>query len=151
MRKVAALWCIIGLFGWVTAASAQTPMAPTAAPVTKYDGTYAFVTQTMVNETYLAGDTRPGRCRNRRASSPLIIVNGQAHFTTAAGIRVEGTVEPQGELAMRYPPTPNARCSGCTAGIERSLSGTIGSDGAVRARDIGYWCSHDMTWQKHAK
>ena len=57
MKKAAVMRFTLGLFAYLAAANAQTPSPPT--PVTKYDGTYAFVSSTKVNETYT--DTCSGR------------------------------------------------------------------------------------------
>ena len=87
MRKwIGWLW-IVGLFGLVAAAGAQTPSPPAAT--TQFDGTYAFVSATKVSETYTTGATEHIiRCGDYTAGGPLTIVNGRAYY--------EGTVGSQG-------------------------------------------------------
>jgi hypothetical protein len=64
----------------LAAADAQTPSPPA---VTQFDGTYAFVSSTRVNETYaVPGSNRIGQwgrsARAERIRPPLTIANGQA-------------------------------------------------------------------------
>jgi hypothetical protein len=73
MYKAVGLMWIAGFFGLLAAADAQTP-SPSAA-TTQFDGTYAFVSATTLNETFMAGGTRPGQCPERKAAS-LTIVRG---------------------------------------------------------------------------
>ena len=104
MRKHIGWWWIIGLFAMV-AANAQTPQPPT--PVTKYDGAYAFVSATKVNETFTTlGAERLRRCGDLW-EGPLTIVNGHARYDDQ-----EGTVGPHGELAMRLDPEPVGKGGG---------------------------------------
>jgi hypothetical protein len=56
----------------------------------------------------------------------------------------EGTVGSQGELAMKYA-APVHRDS---VGVERTISGRIDGNGTARARQMGYYCSYDLVWQK---
>ncbi len=148
MYKAVGLLWIAGFFGSVAAADAQTPSPPAAT--TQFDGTYAFVSATKVNETYT---TRPGnrigQCPDRKMPS-LIIVNGQARrYSKGDLVTFQGTVGPQGELLMRSAPTPTK--FGSTPGIEVIVSGRIGIDGTVRARQTSYRCNYDLTWQKLTK
>ena len=98
-KSIKWLW-IAGIFGCSEAAIAQTPPVSTAG--TKFDGTYAFVSSTKLNENYMTGTTRIGQCSDRRVG-PLTIINGQAryNYNHALDWKVEGTVGSQGELAMR--------------------------------------------------
>jgi hypothetical protein len=79
MGKDSKSWCIVGFFGLVGAATAQTPLTPAAT--TQFDGTYAFVSATTLNQTFMAGGTRPGQCPERKAG-PLTIVRGQARYSS---------------------------------------------------------------------
>jgi hypothetical protein len=135
------LW-IFGAFGLIAAANAQTASPPSAS--TQYDGTYAFVSATKVNETYMTTrTTRVGQCPDRKAAS-LIIANGEARLPV-----FEGTVGPQGELFMRRHAEPVKR--GITPGVEAAISGRIDGNGTIRARQTGYGCSYDLVWQKETK
>jgi hypothetical protein len=144
-KPIGWLW-IAGFFSLVAAANAQTPSSSAAG--IKYDGTYAFVSSTKVNETYMTtGTTRIGRCGGLPPRGPLTIVNGHARYNLQ-----EGTVGSQGELAMRFlAPSPFGRCGGCSPGVEIITRGRIDGNGTVRARRIGYYCSHDLVWQKVSK
>ena len=85
-----------------------------------------------------------GQCPYRRAG-PLTIVNGQARYTSATGRQLEGTVGPQGELALRFVAPPG---SGGYRPIELTVSGSIDGAGTVRARQSSNSCSYDFIWQK---
>ena len=148
-KHIGWLW-IVGFFGLVPAANAQT-VAPSAAN-TQFDGNYAFVSATKVNETYTTTwTTRMGQCGDIRKLGKLTIVNGQARYSgfgrvTKAGF--EGTVGSQGELAMRLAATPATRGAGASPGVEIIINGKIDSNGAVHARQMSYGCSYDLIWQK---
>lgn len=109
----------------------------------RFDGKYTFFSATNVNEWTDPSHTR--RCGRMRNAGPLVIVKGRANFTTAKGYLVEGTVGQQGDLAMRYPVDPEV------PGYVRPVVGRIDSNGTVRARQSGNWCSHDFTWQREPK
>ena|SRR5215472_5316098 len=120
--------------------------------VTQFDGTYAFVSATNVNETFMAGGTRPGQCPERKAES-LTIVEGQARYSSrrvngTARLILEGTVGPQGELAMRREPEPTGRGGGIDPGLEFYAYGRIASTGTARVRQTGSRCSFEFTWQR---
>lgn len=140
---------IVGFFGLIAAVNAQTASPPAAT--TQFDGTYAFVSATKVNETYTTRVTnRLGRCGDY-TGRPLTIANGQARYPgrgrlTSAGF--EGAVGPRGELALRLASTPATRAAGASPGVEIVINGKIVSNGTVRARQIGYGCSYDLIWQK---
>ena len=143
MRRWIGLLGIVGFFGLVTAADAQPPSASTVG--TQFDGTYRLVSSARVNKSYVTrGGGRIGQCPDRRAG-PLTIVQGQAKYTSATGRPLEGTVGPQGELAMRYIAPPSG--SGYRP-IELAVSGSIDGAGVVRARQLSSSCSYDFVWQK---
>jgi hypothetical protein len=103
MDKVIGLLCIIASFGLLAAANAQTSSPPT--PNTQFDGTYAFISATRVNETYaVPGSNRIGQCggtaKANRLRAPLTIANGQAQYTDVNSHQFEGTVSSQGELGL---------------------------------------------------
>ena len=143
MRSAIGLLGIVGLVGSLAAANAQTP-----PPSTAFDGTYAVVSSTKVNETYTERSGRLGQCPNRRPG-PLHIINDQARYTTATGDKLRGSVGPQGQLAMRIITPPNS--AGAYRPVEINLSGNIDGSGTVRARQIGNSCSYDFVWQKQPR
>src|ERR1700737_2810136 len=105
MQKHIGWLLTAGFFGLLAGASAQTPSP--AGAITEYDGTYAPVSATKVNEPYFAlGTNRIGQCPDYPRLNPLIIVNGQARrYRNQGELFAEGTVGPHGELTMRYLPT----------------------------------------------
>jgi hypothetical protein len=145
MRSSIGLLGIVGFVGSLAAANAQTP--PPAAAATAFDGTYRLVSSAAVNPTYTTRKGQTGQCQYRKAR-PLHIVNGRAHYTTATGYRVGGTVGPQGELAMRVLAPAN---SGGSQPISLNVSGNIDASGTARVRQIGYGCSYDFVWQKQTQ
>ena len=141
-RNIESLW-IAGWFGLAAAAHAQTPLSSIAG--TKFDGTYAFVSATKVNETYTTMVTNHIlRCPDRRAARPLVIVNSRARLHL-----YEGTVDSKGDLEMRNTPQPIK--FGTLPGTEVTISGRIDADGMVRARQVGFNCNYDLTWRKIPK
>ena len=152
MQKAIGFVWIVGSFGCVAAANAQTASPPAAS--TQFDGTYGFVSATKLTETYATrGSHRVGQCGDY-TGRPLTIANGQARYPgrgrlTAAGF--EGTVGPQGELAMRLAATPATRGAGASPGVEIIINGKIDSNGAVHARQMSYGCSYDLIWQKQSR
>jgi hypothetical protein len=131
-------------------ANAQAASPPAAGD--RFDGTYAFVSATTLNETYMTTwRTRMGRCGDIRKLGPLTVSNGQARYSgfgpvTKAGF--EGTIGPQGELAMKLAATPASKSS---LGVEIITRGTINGNGSVHARQIGRSCSYDLVWQKETR
>jgi hypothetical protein len=136
-RRIGLLW-IVGFFGLVAAAEAQTPPSTAAAP---FDGTYRLVSSAKVNDMYTTKKGLMAQCPDRRPG-PLRIVHGRARYTSATGYRVRGAVGPQGELALRSS-TP-----GGSRPIEINVNGTIDAAGTVRARQISNACNYDFVWQK---
>jgi hypothetical protein len=119
MHNPAGLLGAVGFFGLIATAHAQTAPRPTAS--TQFDGTYAFVSATTLNETYLAGGTRLGQCPERKAES-LTIVRGQTQYSSRrvngpARLKLEGTVGSQGELAMRRELEPEGSHGGSNPGL----------------------------------
>jgi hypothetical protein len=146
MHKSAGLLWIAGLFGLLAAADAQTPSPPTAT--SQFDGTYRFVSSSNVNEIYMAGIARVGRCPDNKKAGTLHIMNGQVLLSNGPDYRYEGTVGPQGELAMRLTSPAPGHHAGSTPGLEIMVSGKIDRNGTVRARRMDYRCSYDFIWQK---
>lgn len=147
-KSVRLLW-IIGLFGLVAAANANAQTPSPSPPVTKYDGKYAFVSGTKVNDTYTAGTGRAGPCPGNKKARALTIMNGQARLFNGPNYYYKGTVGPQGQLAMRL--EVPASCSKCSLGVEIEVSGTVDGDGTIRARRTDYRCAYDLIWQKAVK
>jgi hypothetical protein len=145
MRRSIGFLAIVGFVGSLAMASAQTP--PPAGAATAFDGTYRLVSSAAVNPTYTTRKGQTGQCPSRKAR-PLHIVNGKAHYTTASGYRIGGTVGPQGELAMRVLAPAN---SGGSQPISLNVSGNIDASGTARVRQLGYGCSYDFVWQKQTQ
>jgi hypothetical protein len=137
-RQIGLLW-IVGFFGLLAAADAQTPSSSTAG--VPFNGTYRFVSSAKVNESYTARGGQMAQCPARRAG-PLHIVNGQARYTSATGYPLKGTVGAQGELTMQ------AVARGQYSPIEINVSGTVDGTGTIRARQTSNSCSYDFVWQK---
>ena len=141
MQKHLSWLPVVGLFGVLAAANAQTP--PAAAGAGSYDGNYRLVSSANVNTTYTTRKGQTAPCPTRRAG-PLHITNGKARYTTATGLRVRGTVGPQGELAMRA----EAPSQWGTQPIDLSVSGTVDASGTARVRQLSHSCSYDFVWHK---
>jgi hypothetical protein len=107
----------------------------------RFDGTYRLVSSAKVSETYTDKGGNTGICPNR-AAGPLTIARGQARYTSETGRQLNGTVGPQGELAMR------AIEPGSSRAVELRVNGTVDAAGAARARQLGFGCSYDFVWQK---
>jgi hypothetical protein len=141
MQKNIGLTLIVVFLIPFAATNAQTPAPETAA--TKFDGTYAMVSATKLNETYASTGCYTntiGQCRDFNRS-PLVITSGQVHYRNWTG-----TVGPQGELSMRRTHAVRDFCQG-----EPTMVGSIDGAGTARARRTGYWCSYDVVWQKVTK
>jgi hypothetical protein len=141
MQKTIGWACAAGFCGLVAVADAQAP--PPAAAGSPYDGTYRMVSSANVNATYTTRKGLTGPCPSRRAGL-LHIVNGRVRYTTATGLRVRGTIGPQGELAMRA----QAPSKWGSNPIDVSVSGTVDGNGTVRVRQLSHSCSYDFVWQK---
>ncbi len=143
--------CIAIFTGFAFSTIAQTQPAPT--PVTKYDGTYNFVSQVKLNETFMTtGSGRIRRCSDPPLKTrPLRIANGQARYTSPRGLQFEGWVGQEGDLEMRILPTPSGVSGRGSPGIEETLDGKIDRNGSIRARRIGYNCSYLIVFQKTSR
>jgi hypothetical protein len=141
MRRRIGLLSIVGFFGLIAVADAQTP-SPTAGA--SFDGTYRLVSSVKLNKTYVSRKGQTGLCPDRTAG-PLTIAQGQARYTSATGYQLEGTVGPQGELAMRAIAPP---IGGGSQPIEINVSGRIDGTGTVRARQSTRSCRYDFVWRK---
>jgi hypothetical protein len=144
MGKRIGLLGVVGFFGLLATANAQTPSPP--APGASFDGTYRFVSSAKVSPTYTTRNGQMGFCPDRRPG-PLHVANGRARYTAATGYRLTGTAGPQGELAMRVIAPPNTSNAGSRF-IDITANGQIDGAGMARARQLGGSCSYDFVWQK---
>jgi hypothetical protein len=142
-KHIGWMW-VAGFCSFLAAANAQTP--PPAAAGSSYDGTYRLVSSANVNATYTSRKGRTAPCPARRAG-PFHIANGEARYTTATGLRVRGTVGPQGELAMQA----EAPSRWGSNPVDLSVSGSVDGSGAVHVRQLSHSCSYDFIWQKAAR
>ena len=143
MRKHIARLSMIGFFGLLAAANAQTAPAPNA-----FDGTYRPVSWAKVNATYTDKTGRMAPCPNRRPG-PLHIANGEVRYTTSSGYKLRGTVSQQGHLAMGLVAPGNAGNAGAQS-LNLNTNGQIDSTRTVRVRQIGASCSYDFASQKQS-
>jgi hypothetical protein len=142
MRRQIGLLSIVGFFGFLAAANAQTTSASTAG--TAFDGTYHFVSSAKVNPMYTAMNGRMAPCPDR-TPGPLNIQNGQARYTAESGHELQGTVGPNGELEMGMIPVT---VGGSRPMEMRAAATGIDSAGTVRLRQVGSACAYDFVWQK---
>jgi hypothetical protein len=139
-RKIGGL-VVVGFFGTLAAANAQTPTGT-------YDGTYAPVSAKKVTTTYTTRGGQTGFCPELTAG-PLTVSQGRAQYTTATGHILAGTVGPQGQLAMGSEAPPSS--GGGYRPVVTNVTGSINVNGYARARQIGNSCSYDFLWQKEAR
>jgi len=144
MQKHLAWLPVAGLFGVLAAANAQT--LPATAGGGSYGGNYRLVSSANVNTTYTTRKGQTAPCPSRRAG-PLHITSGQARYTTATGLKVRGTVGPQGELAMQA----EAPSKWGTQPIDLSVNGKVDASGSAHVRQLSHSCSYDFVWQKAAR
>jgi hypothetical protein len=144
MGKRIGLLGVVGFFGLLATANAQTPSPP--ARGASFDGTYRFVSSAKVSPTYTTRNGQMGFCPDRRPG-PLHVANGRARYTAATGYRLTGTAGPQGELAMRVIAPPNSSNAGSRF-IDITANGQIDGAGMARARQLGGSCSYDFVWQR---
>jgi hypothetical protein len=142
MRMRIGLLSVVGFFGLLATANAQTTSTSTAA--TAFDGTYRFVSSAKVNPMYTAMNGRMAPCPDR-TPGPLTIQNGQARYTAESGHELQGAVGPNGELEMRMTPVT---VGGSRPMEMRAAAAEIDSAGTVRLRQVGSACAHDFVWQK---
>jgi hypothetical protein len=140
MTKHIALLSTVAFVGLIAAADAQT--APPATGAT-YDGKYRLVSSANVNEMYTSYNGHSAMCPHRKPG-PLHIEGGRAHYMTATGYRLGGTVGPQGELTMRSEMVASSRPARIQA------SGTVDGSGTARVRQKASACSYDFVWQKQS-
>jgi hypothetical protein len=141
MLRQTSLLGIIGFFGLIATAGAQTPSPATRGA---FDGTYRVVSSAKVNQMYTAKKGQMAQCPDR-VPGPLTIVQGRARYTSATGYRLRGRVGAQGELAMR------STAPGMSRPIDINLNGNIDAAGTVHARQISNACNYDFVWQKASK
>ena len=141
MPRPIGLLSIVGFFGLLAVANAQTAPAPTA-----FDGTYRPVSWTKANAMYTDKTGRMAPCPNRRPG-PLHIANGEVRYTTASGYKLRGTVGPQGQLTLGLVAPGNARNAGART-LDLNSSGQIDNTGTARVHQSGASCSYDFAWQK---
>jgi hypothetical protein len=152
MRKGIWALCLVALAGCTAAeappptpiAAPAPPPAAAAIPGGGLDGTYAFVSSTKLNATYRTRGGLMGTCGDR-TTGPLTIGQGQAQYTTETGVRLSGSVGPQGELSLRALQTPGP--NGYQP-LDIIVSGNIAADGTARARQTANSCSYEFTWRK---
>jgi hypothetical protein len=142
MRKQVGLQSIVGFFGLLAAANAQPPSSSAAGA--SFDGTYRLISSTKVNDMYTSYNGQMGRCPDRKPG-PVHIMGGRAHYTTATGYRLEGTVGSQGELTMR------SEMVGSSRPARLQASGIVDGSGTVHVRQRASACSYDFVWQKQSK
>jgi hypothetical protein len=141
MRRQIGLLSIVGFFGLLATADAQTPRASTAG--TAFDGTYQVVSSTKVNQMHTSskGDMAP--CPDR-TPGPLTITHGQALYAAESGYQIGGKVGPNGGLEMRH----QSVGGGGSRPLEMRAVAQIDNTGTIHARQIGAGCSYDYVWQK---
>lgn len=143
-KHVLASTLAIGLLA-VTGVSAQTLTAVNPPASTQFDGTYAFVSGTKLNETFTTTATAHVlQCPDWKGGR-LLITNGHAQYPRINPV-YDGTVGPQGDLMMRFNATAVTR--GESPGVERTIVGIIDGTGMVRTRMTGYYCRYDLIWRK---
>src|SRR5215471_2013941 len=81
MRRRIGSLSIVGFFGLVATAAAQTPPSTAGA---SFDGTYRFVSSARVNPNYTTRNGQMGQCPDRRAG-PLHVAKGRMRYTTTTG------------------------------------------------------------------
>lgn len=137
MKKHIGLLSIFGVLGLIGSAGAQAPSA--AEP--SFDGTYRLVSSTNVNQMYTSYNGQSAMCPHRKPG-PLHIAGGRAHYSTATGYRLAGTVGPQGDLTMQ------SALLGGSRPFRISASGGIDATGTTHVRQTGPSCNYDFVWKK---
>jgi hypothetical protein len=99
MKKSIGWWSLIALFAFSATANAQAASPPAAGD--RFDGTYAFVSATTLNETYMTTwRTRMGRCGDIRKLGPLTVSNG-SKSSLGVEIITRGTINGNGSVHAR--------------------------------------------------
>ena len=144
MQKGIGWLCMVGFFGSLAAADAQTP--PSSSAGASFDGTYRFISSTIVSPTYTTENGRIGQCVDDWQAGPLTIVRGQARFSTINffTLEFEGTVGSQGELAMEGQGGAPEWGRGPHQG---TLNARVDNTGTVRGR-LASRCTYDFVWRK---
>ena len=121
------------------------PQESASSLATPFDGSYAFVSGSKVNETALTSGGRPSLCPNIKPLPSLVIAGGQVRYAPDWA----GTIGPEGELVLR-PERPLAR--GSEAAPEITIWGRVDNTGTVHARRrVSGLCDYDVIWEKTAK
>lgn len=138
MRSQIGLLSIVGVFGLLAAAAAQTPSPPPAGA--SFDGTYQLVSSTKANQTYTTRGGQMGHCPDR-TPGPLTIEHGRLQFNSESGHPFAGMVNSQGEFAIRI---AEANAS------EMHVSGKVDASRTIHAHQRGNSCSYYYVWQKRS-
>jgi len=110
------------------------------SPTAKFDGAFAFVSSTSLNDTSKHGT---GQCPNNISASSLTIADGQVSFFGSGGgvgVAEEGTVDTQGQLTIRG--------TNSVSGTAVTGYGRISGDGTINLRSTGWYCDFDLVWKK---
>ena len=138
MRTQIGLLSIVGFFGLLASAAAQTPSSPAIGA--QFDGTYQLVSSVKANQTHVARGGKMGYCPDR-TPGPLTIVHGHLQYTTETGHPFAGMVNPHGEFAMRRTAADE---------FEMHVSGNVDANGTIHAHQRGNSCSYHFVWQKQS-
>ena len=140
MRMRIGLLSIVGFFGLLATANAQTTSASTAG--TRFDGTYRFVSSAKVNPMYTAMNGRMAPCPDR-TPGPLTIQNGQARYTAESAMCCKDRSGRTASWICEW-----SRSRSAALAQWRCARRQIDNAGTVRVRQIGSACAHDFVWQK---
>ena len=131
MRRQIGLLSIVGFFGLLAAADAQTPTRTSTAGAASSTGHIRLVSSAKVNPTYASRGGEMGPCLGPERRVPLTIAQGQARYATGTrAVSFEGPVGPHGELEMRlhgcrrWRLPPIWRCASTAAEIDEHRRGT---------------------------
>jgi len=138
LKNCILLLCIVVLLGSFFSANAQ--IQPPSTPVTAFDDTYAFVSATKLIDTWTDGTGHVRTCPDYKRG-PLTIVSGRVRDSYFSG-----AVGQQGELTMRHE-EPGRFGSF----IKITVTGSIDTNGTIRARRVSYGCSYEVILQKQTR
>jgi hypothetical protein len=136
MRNQIGLLAIVGVFGLLAAAKAETA-STTGGP---FDGTYQFVSGATLTKTFIIKGGGMGHCPEHTQPGPLTIINGHAQYTSGSGRQLAGSVNSQGHLDLRL--------ISSQPGLNMHVDGMVDGAGTVRVRQKGNSCSYNFVWQK---